>query len=288
MATATLLPTSRIRSADRWGRRPTGIVVLPVQRLEKPIEPQAIPVPGIARDIRVQFASSSGDWEQAFRLVAENYQARGYDPAGFDYRFTSYHALPDTVVLVAKERERVVATMSLVPDSSLLGLPMEGPYREEIRQLRQQGRQLFETGSLADQNLGPRDFMQVFVALMQLGWQYMTRQGADTVVIAVNPRHSTYYARMHGFLPLGSRRAYDQVQGAPAEGFYVDPELIRLRVPAMHQRLFGRELPEAALQAPQMPANLVRFFARHTSQTHAGTVEQILWHVRECGSPRRW
>lgn len=285
MGTATLLPTSIRRPLEP---RPTQLVVLPTRRLVKPIQPQAIPVPGIVRDIRVQLASTRGDWEQAFRLVADNYQARGYDPAGFDYRFTSYHALPDTVVLVAKEGERIVATMSLVPDSSLLGLPMEGPYREEIRQLRQQGRQLFETGNLADQDLGPREFMQVFVALMQLGWQYMTRQGADTTVITVNPRHSSYYTRMHGFLPLGPRRAYDKVQGAPAEAYYVDPEMIRLRVPAMSQRLFGSRLAESALQPVRMPADLVRHFARHSSQTNAGTVEQILWQVRECGSPRRW
>lgn len=163
-----------------------------------------------------------------------------------------------------------------------------GPLSHVTASVRRcQGRRLFETGSLADRNLGTREFVQVFLALMQLGWQHMTRRGADTTVIAVNPRHSTFHTRLHGFLPLGPRRAYDKVQGHPAEAFYLDPHLMAAHVPEMYQRMFGRELPAEALAAPRMPEHLIYYFAARSSQTQLATVQQILWTVKASGSPRR-
>ena len=263
MSSATVLPRSRVRQGSRWCRMPTHLaVVLPPQ--QRRAEPRTVPVPGIARDLRVKFASTRNEWEQAFQLVADNYQARGFEVGDADYRFTAYHALPETVVLVAKEGEAVVATFSLVPDNALIGLPLESLYRQEIRGLRP-GRRLFETGSLAERGLGLREFMQVFVTLMRLGWQHMTRRGFDTTVIAVNPRHVSFYTKQHGFASLGQRRSYAAVQGAPAEAFYLDPALMKVRVPRMHQQMFGEPLPGKCLVAPRMPAELVRHFARHSS-----------------------
>src|SRR5262249_61607722 len=72
--------------------------------------PWSVRVPNISRDIRVKIASTRAEWEEAFQLVADSYQARGYEvPGAGDFRFTSYHALPDTVTIVAKEHERIVA-----------------------------------------------------------------------------------------------------------------------------------------------------------------------------------
>lgn len=286
MAIATLMPrTQRGRLGGRTSP-PTALL----GRLTAPaaLRPVAVPVPGISRDLRVKIASTRDEWEQAFQLVADAYQTRGYEETGADLRFTSYHALADTVVLVAKAGTEVVATFSLVPDNTLLGLPLEGLYRAEIQELRRQNRRVFETGSLADRNLGTREFMQVFLALMQLGWQLMRGQGADTTVITVNPRHSNFYSRLHGFLPLGPRRAYDKVQGHPAEAFYVDPHMMAARVPEMHQRMFGQELPAAALVAATMPEHLIYYFAARSSQTRLASVEQVLWNVKASGGVRRW
>src|SRR5262245_3724093 len=113
-------------------------------------------VSGLTRNVCVQIAACRDDWEQAFHLVAGNYQERGYEASeACDFRFTSYHALPDNVVLVAKERGRVIATLSLSMDNKLLGLPMENIYGAEVRELRRAGRRLCEVGSLADTSLSP-------------------------------------------------------------------------------------------------------------------------------------
>lgn len=284
MSVVTMLPAAVSRST-RFGARSREHVPPWLRRHAD----ASIPVPDLGRDLRVKLASTRAEWEGAFRLVADNYRARGYESQdGADYRFTSYHALPDTVVLVAKEGERVVATFTLVPDNVLLGLPMESLYRHEIQQLRQAGRRLFETGCLADDDLSLREFVHVFKALMRLGWQTMVRQGANTTVIAVNPRHSGFYQRQHGFAPLGPRRAYVAVRGNPAEAFCLDPERMRRQVPEMYRQFFGQALPADVLTVPPLPVHLIRHFAGRSSCTDPRLVDEVLRYVNEHGSPRRW
>src|SRR4051812_29207987 len=57
--------------------------------------PVSIEVPGITRKIRVKIASCREEFESAFRLLATNYRACGYEQEskGF-FRFTPYHVLP--------------------------------------------------------------------------------------------------------------------------------------------------------------------------------------------------
>jgi hypothetical protein len=256
--------------------------------LQRAFPARSVRVPGIARDVRVEIASSRDDWEQAFQLVADNYQSRGYDTDGHDYRFTSYHALPETVVLVAKERGRVLATLSLVMDNTLLGLPMETIYGVEVRELRRAGRRLCEVGSLADTSLSTREFVPVFVALIRLAWQHHVRHGGDTGVITVNPRHRYFYTKVLGFAPLGNRRACPAVRNHPAEAFLLDVPLLRRNAPEMHRQIFGDPLPPEALRAPRMAAELARYFGGRSSQTNIRLVEEVLRHVDEYGSPRFW
>src|SRR5207249_229755 len=96
---------------------------------------RSVAVPCAGRQVRVKIAGEREEFEQAFRLLAKRYKARGYDaPGPGEYRFTPYHALPGTVTFVAKEGDRVVATLSLVPDNESLGLPMESIYGEEVEE----------------------------------------------------------------------------------------------------------------------------------------------------------
>jgi len=250
--------------------------------------PASLPVSGIARDIWVQIASTPTEWREAFQLVADQYQTRGYDAIGFDYRFTSYHALPDTVVFVAKAEGQVVATFTLVPDNTLLGLPLESLYAAEVRALRQHGRRLGEVTNLASTGLSLREFAATFHALIRLMKQYHLRNGGDSWAIAVNPRHRDYYEKVLGYTALGPRRAYASVQGHPAEAYYLDVPLMRARAPRVYRKMFGQPLPPAVLAAPSTPPEWVRHFAGHSSQTDPRLVEEILQYIEACGSPRRW
>jgi hypothetical protein len=140
--------------------------------------PASIEVPGITREIRVKIASEREELEDAFRLLATNYRACGYENQSTGlFRFTAYNVLPSTVTLVAKHEDRVVATLSVVADTGLCGLPMESIYRAEIDGLRREGRRLAEATSLADQDLGIHEFVRVFKTLIKVGMQYHVRRG---------------------------------------------------------------------------------------------------------------
>ena len=65
------------------------------------------------------------------------------------------------------------------------------------------------------------------VALMRVMTQYALRQNADTLVISVNPRHSAFYRKMMGFVPLGPWRAYPAVQNHPAEAYLLNVDLLQ-------------------------------------------------------------
>lgn len=251
--------------------------------------PLAVRVPGVARDIEVKIASEPEEWEQACRLVASNYQSRGYETLDAGrLRFTPYHALPDTVIFVAKDREQVIGTVTLVPDNTLLGLPMESIYGKEIAELRRAGVRLGESISLAIAGIPLRESLQVMHGLLRLKMQYHISQGGDTWVMTVNPRHRNYYTKIMGYVPLGTCRAYEAVQGAPAEAFWLDLESMAANAPRTHQEFFGEPLPREALKSSRIPAHLIRSFSGKSSRTDIQTVAGILDFVDHYGSPRRW
>jgi hypothetical protein len=286
----TFMPRLRhrfTRVADDLSSRPRVNARASILRAEPPFA--GLRVPGLARDIRIKIASTRAEWEQAFELVADSYQARGYEGSdNADYRFTSYHALPDTVVMVAKDADRVVATLSLFPDNTLLGMPAESVYQAEIRQLRQAGYRLFEGGCLADRDVSVREGLQTVRALIRLAWRCQLAQGATMNVITVNPRHRDYYTKFYGYIPLGPRRPCAAVRGHPAEAFYLSPPLMKARAPKRYQEIFEAPLPRSALVVPRIPAAVVRHLGSNSSQTNRPFVEEILKYVDEYGSPRAW
>jgi hypothetical protein len=229
-------------------------------------EPRSVPVRGLTRAIRVKIASERGEFEQAFQLLSERYKARGLEaPDARKYRYTEHHTLPGTVTFVALEADRVVATLSLVPDNTALGLPMECIYAEEVDSLRRRGRRLGEVISLAEDGLSYREFLRVFGALIRMMGQYHVRQGGDAWVIAVNPRHRDFYCRVHGFVPLGPRRAYSAVQDNPAEALELDMESMRERVPAKYHEYFGEPIPRSVLTPLAWPADFAHEFGADTA-----------------------
>jgi len=237
----------------------------------------------------VKVASTPSEWEGAFRLVRQNYLESGYEaPSTKLVRFTPYQALPDTTVFVAKLAGQVVATFTLVPDTHPLGLPLEGLYEDEVAELRRQGRRLAEVTSLAATGLTQREFVHVFTAMIRLLQQYHVRHGGDTWVLTVNPKHSSFYQKTLGFTPLGPRRAYEAVQGHPAEAYWLDKHLMQSSAPKMYEMVFGAALPPEVLSARQMPIDLIRSHAAQSSQCDVLDVDQILSYIERNGNPRRW
>jgi hypothetical protein len=254
-----------------------------------PSRRQSILVPEIDENIEVKLASTPTEWDEAFRLVADNYRARGYESNSLHgLRFTNYHALPDTAVFVAKREGKVVATLSLVCDTHVLGLPMECIFGEEIDQLRAEGLRLAEVSSLADRELPIRQFVPVFATLTGLMTQWGIQEGVDLWLISVNPRHRAFYRKVMGFLPLGPSRSHPSVLGHPAEAYKINPEILKHNAPKMHQKMLGEPAPREVLDARPMSHQLIREFASSSTVTDIQTVEDILNPADPSLFHKRW
>jgi hypothetical protein len=234
-------------------------------------------VAGLTRDIRVKIATERHEFEQAYELLATNYRACGYEGASDKpFRFTPFHALPGTVTLVALHQKRVLATLTLVPDSDTLGLPMETIYGPEVAQLREAGLRPAEAISLADTDLTIREFIQVFKALIKLAMQYHGRRGGDSWIITINPRHRSFYQKVLGFTPLGPQRSYPTVQNHPAEAYLLTAVTMAANAPQMHQEVFGEELPDPVLTAGHWSEEHVRYFGARSSQLDERELDALL------------
>ena len=267
----------------RSGPAPTGPAI------PRGASPEAIIVPHLGREIQAKIASRTEELEQAFQLLAENYRARGYEaPGPMPLRFAAHHALPGTATFVALHRRRVVATLSLVPDTDLLGLPMEDAFRTEVGELRRHGRRLAESTGLADRGLSLREFLAVFKALIRLTLQYHLRQGGDTWVMAVHPRHLGLYRKLLGAVPLGERRPYPGARNHPAEACLLDVALMKHNAPGMYREMLSDPLPESVLTPGGWSAERIRDFGRRSTQVDPGEIETILGVVERSGSPPRW
>lgn len=250
---------------------------------------RSVAVPAPASDLRVMIAWERAEWEAAFRLVASSYQAAGYESTDAGaVRFTPFHALPDTVTFVAKRKDRVVMTFALVADNSILGLPMETIYPEEIANLRGEGRRLGEVISFAAEDLNLREFAVTFRALIRLMKQYHVSQGGDTWVITVNPKHRQFYTKVLGYIPLGPCKPYYRVQGAPAEAFVLDAAMMQEHAPKVFDEMFAEPLPRSVLTAAKMPPVLTRYFAGMSNRSFDKGLLNVLRAVDEERWVRQW
>lgn len=222
-----------------------------------------------ADGVDIGLVVSSAEREACFRLVHAQYVDRGYaecDPSG--RRLLLHHALPTTRMFRVTCAARVVATVSLVPDS-VLGLPMDALYAAELRPLRAAGRRLAEVASLAAApGAGPAAVAQLMGRLVL----YAERLGrVDDLCVTVHPRHTRFYERL-GFSRLGSVKQYAAVNGAPAVALRLDVRVALAtadeRQAAARRFLVGddRERALARLREEQPRSGLttrefVRFFA---------------------------
>ena len=99
--------------------------------------------------ISVRPVETLEEFKAATHLVYREYLRRGYiAPNPTQLRLSHFHAVPETTTFVALDpQQRIVGTVTLVPDSSM-GLPMDDAYQAEVDGLRAQGVHLAELSML--------------------------------------------------------------------------------------------------------------------------------------------
>jgi hypothetical protein len=166
--------------------------------------------------------------EQAFRLVHDQYVARGYmSPAPSGWRLSLHNALPSTRVFVARSGGRVVGTLTLIPDSPL-GLPMSEIYSDELAALRQSGRRIGEVSALVVDPEYKQIGMAILMRLIRMMIIYAAEAaGLEDLCIAINPHHAALYRKAFDFQTIGPIKHYGKVNGAPAVALRLDLGLVR-------------------------------------------------------------
>ena len=237
----------------------------------------------VDHDLDVRPATSPDELEEAYRLVYLSFVQREYikeDPS--QVRLSLFNAFPETVTFVAKLRDRVIATVTLVPDTPV-GLPMDEIYHYEVQALRDQGRRLAEVTMLADRRHEMRRALPVVMLLMKRLFDYATLVlKANDLCITINPRHETYYRRFLVFEQLGGLKSYPSVRNNPALAERHNLDKTREAL-ANNQRLLGHFLsdrtPVALLRKryAMAPGDLQHFFVELTDTFHRAPADKIAY-----------
>ena len=181
-----------------------------------------INLPSGKTDIVFKVAQSQEELEAAYAILHSEYVHLGYmDPVESGLRVTPFHALPSTSTLIAKQGDEVVATVSIVRDSSF-GFPMDRIF--SIEHLKENGARLAEISSLAIKREHRQNSGKILFLLLKYLYEYSTKFfGVDYMTFAVHPDHFTFYEALLYAEPLDARvTSYGFVKGAPAKGGYVN------------------------------------------------------------------
>lgn len=172
--------------------------------------------------ITFKIAQTTEEIEQAFELVWESYVASGLqEDTGEGIRFTKYHLLPTTRVLVAvyrpeleqkspnyeklKEPGVIVGTLTVVLDSPM-GLPMEDICGNNVKELRASGHSLVEVTSLAIKPEYRKHNVAMY--LYKLMFQFVRYKNITDVACSVTKKHLSFYRRLLLFKPIGQIKKY--------------------------------------------------------------------------------
>lgn len=156
---------------------------------------------------KIRLANSEGRRQSAL-LIKKMYSWRGYvtDP--------NFGEAPNRITLVASSKEKTIGTVTMSLDSPI-GLLADGLYRDEIQQLRNEGRKLYELTKFAVDNQSMLS-KQVVASFFHISYIYgRDIHGCTDALIEVNPRHASFYEKMLGFERCGDERMCARVN-APA------------------------------------------------------------------------
>lgn len=177
-----------------------------------------------AYKLRLSVADTKADLEEAYCLVYRTLQSEGLPEGGpSKSRLTPFHRLPAARTFLVHHEDRLVGTLTVLPDS-VLGLPTDELYHAELKALRESGRTLCEVLSLA---VEAKDMLLARAAQLHLfraAYRYADRSYKATDLCALVPvHHEAYYRRQLMFERLGDSRIYSLgAAPCPAVGLRLD------------------------------------------------------------------
>ncbi|HET8579184.1 MAG TPA: hypothetical protein VFO18_18960 [Methylomirabilota bacterium] len=178
--------------------------------------------------IEFGLATDLDAFDQVFRLIHDQYVARGYaTPHPSGWRLSLHNALSTTRVFIARAAQRVIATLTLITESPL-GLPMGEIYADELDTLHNEERRFGEVSALAIDPEYRQLGMAILLRLIRMMVLYASELARLTdLCIAVNPRHVALYRNAFQFEVIGPLKPYGKVNGASAVALRFDLGLVK-------------------------------------------------------------
>lgn len=167
-------------------------------------------------------AETYEELEQAFEVAFDAYRERDLvTDSDTRMRVTKYHALPTTTILIAKLDEEVIATISIIRDSTW-GLPLEQLF--DIDFLRKDSKIIAEISTLAIKRGHRSQRGKLLLALCKFMNHYCLEYlGVETIVATVHPEVSDFYRCVLMFEDIegGRPKNYSFVKGAAASAHFL-------------------------------------------------------------------
>ncbi|MES2526666.1 MAG: hypothetical protein V4598_06240 [Bdellovibrionota bacterium] len=176
---------------------------------------------GLPSDFIFKLAETKDELEQAFTLLHDSYVREGFmKPKPSGMRVTPYHALPTTTTLIAKVGSKVIATVSLIRQTSL-GLPIQQAC--DLSSVIGPGQQAVEISALAIHPEYRGKDAQILFWLSKYVLQYSYKYfGVDYMFVAIGPWNADLYENIILFKRLHFIEKYAFSNNAPAVVAYLD------------------------------------------------------------------
>jgi len=166
----------------------------------------------VPKNIHLKIARNKSELEQAYAILHDSYVAQGYmEPHISEIRVTYYNALPQTSTIVAMIEDKVVGTITVINNDSLI-LPIERELdRVEYKTPAFRMAQVLDFAILDEYKFSNINFL-----LMKYTYEYCKKYlNVDSIQMAVPPKKAHFYENVLGFSGLNQSFYDSSLQGLP-------------------------------------------------------------------------
>ena len=169
----------------------------------------------VKSDIQICLAKTCADFEDVFKLVYKKYRECGYiKENSTQMHVTLWNLLPQSYTVIARRDSDIVGTVTCVIDSSA-GLLLDEIAGIQLISLRQEGRKICEISAdvSIDKDIESKTVLNMYRYAYCLAINFLE---VTDFVIAVNPRHESFFKRIFLFEQIAGVQPYKKVQNSPA------------------------------------------------------------------------
>ncbi len=192
--------------------------VIPFLRKRRLNDRTSIRVPASEPVVHIRQASSNEELDEVYRITHDAYLERDYctpQPDGRLIHYPTLENIPETTVLVALLKGRIMGTVSLTLDGPQ-GFHVDHDFKSKCDEVRSERRRLCACWRIATRS-AQRGERQVVMALIgaAVSSAFETLH-CETMLCSFNPRHERIYKRLLNMRTIAHGESTEGLHQAPA------------------------------------------------------------------------